>query len=719
MNKPMMTPRRTLAVLLTALAPFAAHAERLLNEPFDYPDGAITTVAPGLWVNHSGTAEQSSIESGSAFITGAEAEDVNRTFSATGINTGKLYASCDLVLTALPSSAGGYFFHFKDTGTGANSTFLGRVFARTTGAAEGKYRLGISFVSTSAANIIPIEKDLDLNTSYKVVLKLDFASTNATLWINPATETTTSDRAVSIDTAGFGVGISQIAFRQATGIGDIRIDNLLVGTRFEDVTEGGNAALNPPILSTIGTQKTPAGTATPALSFTVADGETPVAALTVTGASGNETLVPSANITFGGSGADRTVTVRPAAGQQGVARITLTVRDGDGNTANRGFDLIVGEPSLAGLADVVTLPGTPTNLVFSVSDTESDALTVTATATNTEVITALSVIGTGTSRTLRITPAEATTGFSRIEVVVTDGFNSITNGFNVTVAKSLGVILDEPFDYPDDQLLNLTGLWIPHSGTNDGPVVVRGGKAQLVTTNREDINITYNSPTVRTTDGVILYARLDLNFTAIPSSANGSYFAHFLGNAGGSFRGRLFAGRRTAPDGQFQFGLANNSATASVWHPSTVSPGQPITVLIRYNVSTGISTLWVNPANEGSPSVTGTDNPFPSDMVSFALRQDTGYGSLEVDLIKIGTAYSDVLAPAVILDYSLSSSLAADSSARFTFPASALANGFVVQASDSPTTGWSTGPTPTTEGETAILSVPATAATRFYRLNRP
>ena len=92
MNKPMMTPRRTLAVLLTALAPFAARAERLLNEPFDYPDGAIVTVAQGLWLNHSGTAEQSSVESGAAFITGTEAEDVNRTFSPTVINNCNLYA---------------------------------------------------------------------------------------------------------------------------------------------------------------------------------------------------------------------------------------------------------------------------------------------------------------------------------------------------------------------------------------------------------------------------------------------------------------------------------------------------------------------------------------------------------------------------------------------------------------------------------------------------
>lgn len=658
-----MIKTRFLALLFTALAPFATRAERLLNEPFDYPDGATTAVAPGLWINHSGAAEQSSIDSGAAFITGAEAEDINRTFSPTGISTGQLFTSFDLTLTGLPSSSGGYFFHFKDTGTGAASTFLGRVFARTTGAAADKYRLGISFTSTTT--IIPIEKDLDLNTAYKVVLRLDFASTNATLWINPATETTTSDRAVSTDTAGFGVGISQIGLRQATGIGDIRIDNLLVGTRFADVAEGGNAALNPPVLSTLPTQRTAAGVATPALALTVADGETPVADLVLSGVSENETLVPSANITFGGSGSDRNVTVQPAAGQQGVARIALTVRDTDGNSASRSFNLIVGEPSLSGLMDLVTLPGNPTNLIVQVNDTESDALTVTATAANAELLTSVSVTGSGNARTIRVTPSDSATGASRVEVVVTDGFNSITNGFNVTVAKTLGVILDEPFDYPDGTLLNLTGLWIPHSGTNEGPVTVNGGKAQLITTNREDINITYNSPTIRTTDGVILYGRVDVNFVSAPTSANGSYFAHYLGSAGGSFRGRIFAGRRDLPAGQFQIGLANNSATASVWHPTVLTTGQPITILVRYNVGTGIATLWVNPANESSPSVTGTDSPFPNDMVSFALRQDTGFGSLDIDAIKIGTSYSDVLTPVVILDYSLAASLNPDGTTRF------------------------------------------------------
>ena len=716
----MMHQPRILLLLLALLAPVAARAEVLLNEPFDYPDGAITAVPPDLWKQHSGsTAGQLDVQGGSAFITGAETEDVNRSFTGTGISTGTVFSSFDLVLTALPNVAGSYFFHFKDTiNDGTNTAFIGRVFARTTGAAVGSYRLAVSFGS---GTLVALEKDLDLNASYRIVVRLDFTATNATVWVNPATESATSDRAVSTDTRGVGLGMSQVAFRQTTGIGDIRVDNLKVGTRFADVAEGGDPTQNPPILSTLPRQKTGAGVAVGPLAFTVADGETLAGALTVTGTSSNETLVPPANIVVGGETGDRTVTVTPAAGQQGIARITLTVRDTDGNSANRSFELVVGEPVLSGLTDLVTFPGVETNLVLNVSDAEGDALTVTATAVNAELLTAISVTGTGPTRTVRITPSGSATGASRVELVLTDGFTSVTNGFNVTVAKILGVILDEPFDYTDETQLSLTGLWIPHSGTNDGPVVVRSGKAQLMTTttNREDINITYNSPTIRIAEGVILYARLDLVFNSVPTSAGGTYFAHFLGSAGGSFRGRLFAGRQSAPSGQFQLGLANNSANASIWHPATLSPGQPITVLIRYNVSTGVASLWVNPSNEGSRSVTGTDSPFPNDMVAFALRQDSGFGSVDVDLLKIGTSYSDVLTPVVILDYHLAASLNADGSARFTFPAAALANGFVLQASTSPTGGWTSGPAVATEGDTAVLNVPATAAAQFYRLNRP
>lgn len=80
---------------------------------------------------------------------------------------------------------------------------------------------------------------------------------------------------------------------------------------------------------------------TGAIPFTVGDSETAAGSLTVSGSSSNQTLVPDANIVFGGSGASRTVTVTPVAGQTGQATITVTVTDGNGGSASDSFLLTV------------------------------------------------------------------------------------------------------------------------------------------------------------------------------------------------------------------------------------------------------------------------------------------------------------------------------------------------------------------------------------------
>lgn len=95
-----------------------------------------------------------------------------------------------------------------------------------------------------------------------------------------------------------------------------------------------------PTISDIANQAIGENGTTGALAFTVNDSETAAASLTVTGSSSNTTLVPNANIVFGGSGANRTVTVTPAANQTGSATITVTVSDGS-LTASDTFTLTV------------------------------------------------------------------------------------------------------------------------------------------------------------------------------------------------------------------------------------------------------------------------------------------------------------------------------------------------------------------------------------------
>jgi hypothetical protein len=80
--------------------------------------------------------------------------------------------------------------------------------------------------------------------------------------------------------------------------------------------------------------------ATAALALTVGDDFTSAFALALTKASSNPTLVPTSGIVFGGSGANRTVTVTPAANQLGTATIATTVSDG-ARTASDTFVLTV------------------------------------------------------------------------------------------------------------------------------------------------------------------------------------------------------------------------------------------------------------------------------------------------------------------------------------------------------------------------------------------
>jgi hypothetical protein len=101
-----------------------------------------------------------------------------------------------------------------------------------------------------------------------------------------------------------------------------------------------NQVNTPPTISSITNRIIAMDSATAPISFTIADAETPAANLTLSGSSDNPTLVQTADIVFGGSNGNRTVTITPESGQTGVANITLTVSDGTA-TAQSVFQLSV------------------------------------------------------------------------------------------------------------------------------------------------------------------------------------------------------------------------------------------------------------------------------------------------------------------------------------------------------------------------------------------
>jgi hypothetical protein len=64
-------------------------------------------------------------------------------------------------------------------------------------------------------------------------------------------------------------------------------------------------------------------------AFTISDPETALNDLSITATSSDETLVPISGISFGGTGANRTVTITPALSQIGSSLITVKLSDGD------------------------------------------------------------------------------------------------------------------------------------------------------------------------------------------------------------------------------------------------------------------------------------------------------------------------------------------------------------------------------------------------------
>lgn len=626
-----------------------SHATLILSNSFGYADGPLvanSTGSPlGVWKNHSGTASQVDVSSGVVNLTQAESEDVNTvitnaTFPVPFTNQ-ILYAGFKVNFSLLPSGAGGYFAHFKDDTT---SNFRCRVFATTNGAAVGKYRLGIQ--TFSGPGPVYIATDLDLFTEYKMVVQFK-GSTNSVLWINPITETSTGNRADATDTTSNTYkGSSTFALRQSLnsgdGMGTLTFDDLLIGTAFLDVhTPPAN-----PSIGGIANVSIPANSSAGPLAFIVEDGQTPAASLTVTAVSDNTALIPNANCVFGGSGNNRTITVTPTASAQGVANITVTVTDGDLNTSSTTFKVTVGAPTISAIPNQIAVTNTITGPVaFTVNDLESSpgGLSVTATSSD-QIILPDANIGIqnlgGQNRTITLT--NLAPGLVTVTVTVHDGTHDIPTTFLLTAYQNLGVVLGDTFTYSNGALTNSgTGFWGLHSGTNGVEVV--NGKVLMSGTNSADVSaFLTNFPFAASgpNSGFVFYSRFIVNYGTLPSGNGGDYFAHFR-DTGTTFRARVFGLTNGAAAGKYRIGISSGGFTTTGF-PTDLSLNTDHVVITRYNLSTGESTLWVDPASESSPSLAATDTVTPTTIYTYSLRENAGIGTLTLDDLIVGSSFSDV-----------------------------------------------------------------------------
>jgi len=433
------------SVTFLLLCIIRADASLLLDEPFNYPNGNLIGAAGSTWLAHSGAGTTPVVvNTGRAVVVGGSGarEDISILIPGQPFTTGgatpTLYASFVLNCSALPNEVGTYFAHFQRS----TNIFRARLWASTTGAAAGTYRLSIGNATAGAATSGQLAQDLSPNTNYRIVIRYSVATGASTLWVNPASE---ASAGVAAEDVPVLTQIERFGFRQGFSgtdgsSGTMHVDSLLIGTQFSDV----QVADEPPTISSIANQQVTANNATGPLNFTIGDDQTPVGNLTLTGGSDNLTLVPVNNVVFGGTGASRTVTVMPALNQTGIATITITVGDGLSETPT-SFQLTVIDnqpPTISGIGDQHIVVNTGTGpLAFTVGDNLVAAgnLTLDKDSDNLTLVPLNNIIfgGAGANRTVTVTPANNQEGTATITVSVSDGGNVTPTTFQVTVVNDL------------------------------------------------------------------------------------------------------------------------------------------------------------------------------------------------------------------------------------------------------------------------------------------
>jgi hypothetical protein len=192
----------------------------------------------------------------------------------------------------------------------------------------------------------------------------------------------------------------------------------------------------PPTISDIPNQVVNMNTTLGPIAFTIGDldvGNT----LTVTGSSSDPALVPNANIVFGGSGADRTLTITPVVNLTGTASITVTVSDGLATASDTFLLTINTPPTISNILDrAIDVNTTLGPIAFTVGDLDAGtSLTVTGSSSNPTLAPNANIVfgGSGANRTLTITPTTNVTGTATITVTVSDGLATASDSFVLIV----------------------------------------------------------------------------------------------------------------------------------------------------------------------------------------------------------------------------------------------------------------------------------------------
>ncbi len=258
-----------------------------------------------------------------------------------------------------------------------------------------------------------------------------------------------------------GTSTFDVTVKDNGGIANGGIDTSIIKT----FTININSENDLPTISDITDKNTNEDTSTSAVNFTVGDLETAAGSLTVTAISSNTVLLPNGNISLGGSGSNRTITLTPADNQNGITTLTVTVSDGT-DTASDTFTLTVNsinDPPTA-LSDVysatenTTLNGSP--VLGNDSDFHSGAPNENNTSLTAQLVSNVShgTLILNTNGTFTYTPATNFNGADSFTYQAKDSLGGVSNTATVTInvggVNQGPVATNDSYNTNEDTLLN-------------------------------------------------------------------------------------------------------------------------------------------------------------------------------------------------------------------------------------------------------------------------
>jgi len=502
-----------------------------------------------------------------------------------------------------------------------------------------------------------------------------------------------------------------VAEFEATAIGEgdnqryvgITANYATAGTFWSDmVTVSGNP-VNPantrPSISPIPDQIVRAGSSLPPISFTVGDAETPAGDLYVSGEFSNPNLIQ--DLTFGGSGSSRTVTVVPT-GALGTSRIIVRVTDGGGRYTERMFLVNIlplnTPPTISAFADQTLPPGATADLNFTVGDLESapEGISVSVRPVQPNFLTFdATFTGTGANRTLHLTPTSG--GIGRLAVVASDGELESETTFMIRAERSeIAAFWDFNSPVPDND--GSTGTLFPSIGTGEAQIIGSSTTYRFQASANSDPNKADQSA-LRTG-----------NYPAVDADNKTSGVQYQFSTVG--YQQPVVIWEHNNNVSASRFWRIQYTTNGSVWTDHVVCSNAWDGWLLFSTDFAGLPGVDNNP-NFGFRIVSEFERTATGAGVDAYVARDSDYsyggssGTMWMDMVTITAA---PYVPAVALEATLK-----EGNLEISWPASAA--GQLKATADLNTPEWQpVAETPVVVGERKVVSLPVTGAARFFRL---